>query len=66
MTVFSLKVVLYHDPVDSNVFISDDEGENWKRVPNVPEGEAMMIIDHPTNNRYVSPVLLTQTPLLLI
>ncbi|KDQ06635.1 hypothetical protein BOTBODRAFT_181398 [Botryobasidium botryosum FD-172 SS1] len=46
------EVVLYHDPVESDVYISDDEGKSWKRVPDVPSGEATMIIDHPVNNRY--------------
>lgn len=52
------QVVLYHDPVAHNLYISDDEGAKWNPIPDVPSGEAHIFIEHPYNNRIVRPFLL--------
>lgn len=46
---------MYHDPVEHNVYISEDEGSHWELIPNVPQGEAHILIEHPYNNRIVRP-----------
>ncbi|KAF8314674.1 Oligoxyloglucan reducing end-specific cellobiohydrolase [Clavulina sp. PMI_390] len=44
-------VVFYHDPVDHNLYISEDEGAKWGLVSDIPHGDAHMFIEHPYNNR---------------
>ena len=34
--------------------MSTDEGKNWKRAEDIPQGEAAMFIEHPFDNRLVS------------
>lgn len=46
--------MLYHDSIEGNVHVSLDEGKSWKRVEDIPKGDAAMVIEHPFNNRYVS------------
>ncbi|KAH9989911.1 Oligoxyloglucan reducing end-specific cellobiohydrolase [Russula compacta] len=43
--------VVYHDIVQRNLYISTDEGKNWQRAQDIPEGETAMFIEHPFNNR---------------
>jgi len=43
--------VLYHDVVEGDVHISQDEGKNWKRV-DIPQGQANMVIEHPFDNHF--------------
>ncbi|CAE6471894.1 hypothetical protein ACGC1H_003813 [Rhizoctonia solani] len=43
--------VLYHDSVQGNVYMSEDEGKNWGVVKGVPDGHALMLVEHPFNNR---------------
>lgn len=44
------QTILLHDPVASQVKISNDEGASWQPVPNVPQGTAIRLIQHPFNN----------------
>ncbi|KAF8527216.1 Oligoxyloglucan reducing end-specific cellobiohydrolase [Gautieria morchelliformis] len=39
--------VVYHDVMAGDVWISDDEGKNWRQVADVPTGQAMMFFAHP-------------------
>ena len=48
-----LQSVVFHDVVKRNVYVSDDEGKTWALAPGVPEGEAMMVIEHPFDKNYV-------------
>lgn len=43
--------VVYHDIVDGDVYISQDEGKQWSRATDIPQGEAMMVIEHPSDSR---------------
>ncbi|KAH7881943.1 hypothetical protein F5I97DRAFT_1932104 [Phlebopus sp. FC_14] len=44
--------VVYHDIVEGDVYVSQDEGKNWDRATDIPRGAAMMVIEHPIDNRY--------------
>jgi photosystem II stability/assembly factor-like uncharacterized protein len=46
--------VLYHDSVQGNVHISEDEGKSWSKVKGVPDGHALMLVEHPFQNRMAS------------
>jgi hypothetical protein len=52
--VFPRKYVVYHDIVWRDLYISSDEGKNWQRVTDIPQGDAALFIEHPFNNRMVS------------
>ncbi|KAG9121762.1 vacuolar protein sorting/targeting protein PEP1, partial [Ceratobasidium sp. 392] len=43
--------ILYHDSVEGNVWISEDEGRSWAKVEGVPSGDAMILVEHPFENR---------------
>ena len=45
--------VIYFDSTTKNVYVSDNEGKEWKLASGVPEGAASMVIEHPFENRYV-------------
>ena len=45
-------MILYHDPVERNVYISENEGKSWKKIPAV-EGRAVLLVEHPFDNRMV-------------
>lgn len=47
--------VLYHDPLEQNVWRSNNEGKDWKKVDGVPDGEAVQLVEHPSDNQVVSP-----------
>ncbi|KAF9224207.1 Oligoxyloglucan reducing end-specific cellobiohydrolase [Gyrodon lividus] len=44
--------VVYHDVIDGDVYVSQDEGKSWSRATDIPRGEAMMVIEHPSDSRY--------------
>ncbi|KAF8075280.1 vacuolar protein sorting/targeting protein 10 [Lyophyllum atratum] len=43
---------IFHDSIEGNVYVSQDEGKSWKRSEDIPKGKASMVIEHPFNNRY--------------
>ncbi|KAF8600483.1 signal sequence binding protein [Ceratobasidium sp. AG-I] len=45
------EVILYHDGVEGNVWYSPDEGKSWSKVSGVPDNSALMLIQHPFDNR---------------
>ena len=45
--------MLYHDSVEGNVYLSQNEGKAWARVEDIPEGKAAVLIEHPFDNSYV-------------
>ncbi|KZV63312.1 Oligoxyloglucan reducing end-specific cellobiohydrolase, partial [Peniophora sp. CONT] len=42
---------MYHDIIEGNVYVSQDEGKNWDRAKDIPEGKAIMFFEHPFYNR---------------
>jgi hypothetical protein len=40
--------------MEGSVYVSSDEGKSWKIASDIPKGQAMMVIEHPFDNRYVS------------
>jgi hypothetical protein len=48
-----LQSVLYHDAVEGNVYLSEDEGRKWSLMTGIPRGEASMLVEHPFDNRIV-------------
>ena len=48
------KYVAYHDMNRRDLYISSDEGKNWQRVTDIPQGDTALFIEHPFNNRMVS------------
>jgi hypothetical protein len=50
----SRQAALYHDGIEGDVFVSQNEGKSWSLVDGVPRGDAAIVIDHPFDNRYVS------------
>ena len=47
------QTAVYHDMLEGNVFITQDEGKNWDRAAGIPPGDAAMAIEHPFDSRYV-------------
>lgn len=45
--------MVYHDIVEGDVWISEDEGNNWRQVNGVPTGVAKMFFAHPFDKRTV-------------
>ncbi|KAH8981343.1 Oligoxyloglucan reducing end-specific cellobiohydrolase [Lactarius akahatsu] len=43
--------VAYHDPIRRDLYVSSDEGKNWQRVTDIPQGKTSLFIEHPFNNR---------------
>lgn len=48
-----LQSVLYHDAVEGNVYLSEDEGKTWNLVNGIPREEASLLMEHPFDNRIV-------------
>jgi hypothetical protein len=48
-----LQSVLYHDAVEGNVYLSEDEGRTWRLVDGIPREEAYLLMEHPFDNRIV-------------
>jgi photosystem II stability/assembly factor-like uncharacterized protein len=48
------QTAVYHDNIEGNVYVSQDEGKSWNRATDIPERAAMMVIQHPFDNKYVS------------
>ncbi|KAF9035551.1 signal sequence binding protein [Panaeolus papilionaceus] len=46
------EVAVYHDSEDRNVYLSFNEGKKWELADGIPKGEALMFVEHPTNNRH--------------
>ncbi|KAJ7089709.1 vacuolar protein sorting/targeting protein 10 [Mycena belliarum] len=42
---------IYHDSVEGNVYVSQDEGKTWNVAANIPKGVAAMVIEHPFDTR---------------
>jgi photosystem II stability/assembly factor-like uncharacterized protein len=42
---------------EGNVYRSEDEGKSWKRVNDVKDGAAAMLIQHPFDNNMVRHLL---------
>ncbi|KAF7309568.1 Sortilin [Mycena indigotica] len=53
--------IIYHDSVEGNVYVSDDEGKSWHRAEDIPKGEAVMVIEHPFDNSYAFVLTRTKT-----
>ena len=45
---------MYHDIISHDVYRSSDEGKTWNKIPDVPQGQALMVLDHPYDNKIVS------------
>ncbi|KAJ7065213.1 vacuolar protein sorting/targeting protein 10 [Mycena amicta] len=52
---------VYHDSVEGNVYVSDNEGKSWHRAEDIPKGEAVMVIEHPFDNSYAFVLTRTKT-----
>lgn len=46
------QAAIYFDSIDGVVYVSQDEGKTWDKA-NIPEGEAIQVIEHPIDNNYV-------------
>ncbi|KAF8634658.1 hypothetical protein AX15_000797 [Amanita polypyramis BW_CC] len=44
--------VVYHDGTAGDVYVSQDEGKTWARAEDIPQGDAMMVVEHPFANQY--------------
>jgi len=51
--LYALQAAFYHDIVGGTVYVSDNEGKSWKPAPGVPQGTAMLAIEHPFDHRRV-------------
>ena len=40
--------------MEKNVWISQDEGKSWAMAEGVPQGKAVMVIEHPFDSTMVS------------
>ncbi|KIJ36616.1 hypothetical protein M422DRAFT_179211, partial [Sphaerobolus stellatus SS14] len=40
-------IIIYHDILEGDVWISQDEGKSWDLASDVPRGKAIMFIAHP-------------------
>src|SRR6266702_2839070 len=54
LTTFCVQYVAYHDIIRRDLYVSSDEGKNWQRVADIPQGNTALFIEHPFNNRMVS------------
>ena len=45
---------MYHDIIEGNVYVSQDEGKSWERAEGIQEGKALMFFEHPFDNQMVS------------
>ncbi|KAK0452799.1 vacuolar protein sorting/targeting protein 10, partial [Desarmillaria tabescens] len=46
------ETAIYFDPVDGNVYVTQDEGKSWHIASDIPKGDATMVIEHPFDNQY--------------
>ncbi|KAL4250701.1 Vacuolar protein sorting/targeting protein 10 [Abortiporus biennis] len=44
--------MVYHDPLESNIYVSQDEGMSWKLADGIPLGIAASVFEHPFDNSY--------------
>ena len=44
---------MYHDIIEGNVYVSQDEGKSWERAEGIQEGKALMFFEHPFDNKIV-------------
>lgn len=58
-------MVIYHDILEQDVWISEDEGKEWKLAEGVPKGQAIMVQMHPFSPRTVRTILIRMISLLL-
>ncbi|KXN90322.1 Vacuolar protein sorting/targeting protein 10 [Leucoagaricus sp. SymC.cos] len=42
---------IFHDSIEGIVHVSQDEGKTWQKAEGISEGKAVMVIEHPFNNR---------------
>ncbi|KAH9941948.1 Oligoxyloglucan reducing end-specific cellobiohydrolase [Amylocystis lapponica] len=42
--------VVYHDVVEGNLHVSQDEGKSWVLASGIPTGQVTMVIEHPFDN----------------
>lgn len=47
------QTVVYHDIVERSVWISQNEGKDWRMVDSIGHGEALIVMNHPHDNRIV-------------
>ncbi|KAJ7019632.1 vacuolar protein sorting/targeting protein 10 [Mycena alexandri] len=52
---------IYHDSVESNIYVSSDEGKTWRIPDDIPKGAAAMVIEHPFDNSYAFVLTRTKT-----
>ncbi|KAF6760894.1 vacuolar protein sorting/targeting protein 10 [Ephemerocybe angulata] len=43
---------VYHDAIEGNLYVSQDEGKSWKRAGDIPEGKVSMVLEHPFDTRF--------------
>ncbi|THH18907.1 hypothetical protein EUX98_g8876 [Antrodiella citrinella] len=43
---------IYHDAIEGNIYVSQNEGKSWDRATDLPEGAALMVFEHPFDNNY--------------
>ncbi|KAF9263821.1 Oligoxyloglucan reducing end-specific cellobiohydrolase [Marasmius fiardii PR-910] len=43
---------IYYDQVAGMVYVSQDEGKSWDLASGVEQGDAVMVVEHPADNRY--------------
>ncbi|KAJ2911663.1 hypothetical protein MD484_g8748, partial [Candolleomyces efflorescens] len=43
---------VFHDAMEGNVYVSQDEGKSWKRAEDIPKGQVTTVIEHPFDTRY--------------
>ncbi|KZV63315.1 Oligoxyloglucan reducing end-specific cellobiohydrolase [Peniophora sp. CONT] len=44
-------MAISHDAIEGNIYVSQDEGKDWDRANDIPEGQALVFIEHPSFNR---------------
>ncbi|KAF8909112.1 vacuolar protein sorting/targeting protein 10 [Mucidula mucida] len=46
------ETAVYLDSVEGILYVTQDEGKSWNAAPDIPKGDAAMVIEHPFDNRY--------------
>ncbi|KAH6886001.1 hypothetical protein BKA70DRAFT_1336185 [Coprinopsis sp. MPI-PUGE-AT-0042] len=44
--------VIYHDALEGNVVVSNDEGKTWKAAEGLPKIKIAVVFEHPFDNHY--------------